>query len=144
MPLTERQDDTAGLPEGERLKLPPGLVAELRRRAAVSDEASPARFRPLERARVAAAARRHFEDRERLVGRRAALGSVAAAVLLAGGVWWTLPPAVPNDFNVDGRVDIIDAMLLARAGEAQAADRLAMRVVRAEPLMRARAWRGGG
>ena len=65
-------------------------------------------------------------------------------MVLASGVWWTLPAGVPSDLNADGRVDIVDAMLLARAGEADAADRLAMRVVRAEPLMRTRARKGDG
>ena len=98
--------------------LPEKLIDELRRR-----DAAPLGLRPLERARLAEAGARRFRRRRPL-----GLG-VAAAAAVALLVWLAVPMSDPLDLNADGTVDIVDAMLLARGGDAAAGDALAWRVV---------------
>ncbi len=73
------------------------------------------------------AARQHFaqQRRRRLIFRWGAAGAIAAALILAVGLAihppGTTPPttvALHGDLNHDGRVDIVDAFLLAKSLEA--------------------------
>ena len=98
--------------------LPGKLIEELRRR-----DAAPLALRPLDRAWLRDAARRRFR-------RRRPLGiGVAAAAAVALLLWLAVPTGDPRDLNADGSVDIVDAMLLARGGDAAAGEALARQVV---------------
>jgi hypothetical protein len=106
----ERGPDEPGIPEP--------LARELRRMY----NADPPSTLGLD-AEVAAAARRRFAGRRAVAWRIAC--PLAAAAGLALAFWlipWSGPPTGPGpavahhkDLNADGRVDILDAFLLARA-----------------------------
>ncbi len=54
--------------------------------------------------------------------------AAAAALLIAAGAFWW--PSNPDDLDRNGRVDIVDAYLLALRSEPQRAEQLAHKVVR--------------
>lgn len=115
--------------------LPPRLRAELRHR-----DGRPLRLQPLQRARLSAATARHFDVESgppnrvwRITRRRGWAAAAALALCGLTGWWLQAPGSAADDLNADGRIDIVDAMLLARAGEHGRAEALARAVVRLTP-----------
>lgn len=110
-------------PAAEELTLPAAVAAELR------SLAEPDLFVPAELdARILAASRDHLGGvRQRGVAARWLIGAAAAAGLLfAAWLGWAPPGAPPapvarGDLDGDGRVDVLDAFLLARALDGQTA-----------------------
>lgn len=106
------------MPSDEDPQLPPGLIADLKRH-----DARPRPDTAALDAEVAALTDRHFRGAARGNPGRLAATGLAAAAVMGLIVWLGQPPApiaappaaaLPHDFNTDGQVDILDAMVLAR------------------------------